>query len=342
MPQIDGFTLAEWIKHDGEVGSTVVMMLTSGGQPEDSRRCEELGIAAYLLKPIKQSELLEAIELALGIAGPKAEAAEPAAGRGSRVGSLRILLAEDSLVNQKLAVALLEGCGHTVTVANNGREAAAVFDAQAFDLVLMDVQMPEMDGLEATSRIRDRENQAGSRVPIIAMTAHALKGDRERCLDAGMDGYIAKPIHAEELFETIERVFSDRKSAKPAEDASPGQGINWAEALKTTRGNRATLNAMAEAALEEIPRLMAAIRQAVAQGDRIQLRLSAHTLKGSIRYFGASQAFQYAARLEELGQEGSLEMVAPILAALEAETAAFIAAVREYVQEPKNNCDIWP
>ena len=140
----------------------------------------------------------------------------------------------------------------------------------------------------------------------------------------------------------FERVFSDRKPARPPEDASPGQGINWAEALKTTRGNRAALNAMAEAALEETPRLMAAIRQAVAQGDRIQLRLSAHTLKGSIRYFGASQAFQYAARLEELGQEGSLEMVAPILAALEAETAAFIAAVREYVQEPKNNCDIWP
>ena len=175
------------------------------------------------------------------------------------------------------------------------------------------------------------------------MTAHALKGDRERCLEAGMDDYVAKPIHAEELFETIERVFSDRKPARPPEDASSEQGINWAEALKATQGNREALKAMAEAALEETPRLMAAMRQAVAQRDRTQLRLSAHTLKGSIRYFGAGRAFQYAARLEELGQEGNLEIVAPILADLEAEIAPFIAAcANSYKNRPKNNFDMWP
>ena len=125
--------------------------------------------------------------------------------------SLHILLAEDSLVNQKLAVALLEGQGHTVTVVNNGKEAVAATAAQKFDLVLMDVQMPEMDGLEATEQIRAREQQTGTHLPIIAMTAHALKGDRERCLAAGMDDYVAKPIRAEELFQAIDAIFSDRE-----------------------------------------------------------------------------------------------------------------------------------
>ena len=222
MPSVDGFTLVEQIKQDAEMTNTVIMMLTSGDRPEDTSRCDELGIAAYLLKPVKQSELLEAIELALGITVARGELLRWAARPPHHVGSLNILLAEDSLVNQKLAIALLEGQGHTVTLANNGLEAVAAIETHRFDLVLMDVQMPEMDGLEATASIRAREKEAGMRVPIVAMTAHALKGDRERCLDAGMDSYIAKPIRAEELFETIDRVLIDRRPVASSGHARDG------------------------------------------------------------------------------------------------------------------------
>jgi len=173
-------------------------------------RCRELGIHAYLTKPITQAELLEAIQLALGTAAR--EEAQPTLVtrhtlRESRK-QLRILLAEDNAVNQVLAVRLLEKQGHTVTVAGDGRVALAALEKQAFDLVLMDVQMPVMDGFEATAGIRSQEKATGAHIPIIAMTAHAMKGDRERCLAAGMDGYIAKPIQPKELYETLERFLS--------------------------------------------------------------------------------------------------------------------------------------
>jgi CheY-like chemotaxis protein len=213
MPDTDGFTLAERVKQDQELGSTVLMMLTSGDHPHDVARCEELGIAAYLLKPIKQSELLQAIELALGIAAPEHPPRVPSP-PPRPLRPLRVLLAEDSLVNQRLAVGLLEKHGHSVLVANNGKEAVAASKAQAFDLILMDVQMPEMDGLQATELVRAQERQTGRHTPIIAMTAHALKGDRERCLEAGMDGYVAKPIRLNELFEAMGTVLD-------GEDSSP-------------------------------------------------------------------------------------------------------------------------
>ncbi len=187
------------------------MMLTSGGRAGDVARCESLHVAAYLLKPVKQSELFDAIALALGISSP-ADAEEVAAAvapsRSAR--SLQILLAEDSLVNQKLAVGLLEKYGHTVDVVGDGRAALAAVESQCYDLVLMDIQMPEMDGLEATRAIRAREGQRGGHLPIVAMTAHAMKGDRERCLEAGMDSYVAKPIRAKELFDTIARVLASQ------------------------------------------------------------------------------------------------------------------------------------
>jgi CheY-like chemotaxis protein len=199
--------LAEQIMRDPALFSTVIMMLTSGGRPEDIGRCDQLGIAAYLLKPFKQSELLKAIEQALAITIPREEPRGAAVKQPLHKPNLHVLLAEDSLVNQRLAVALLERQGHSVTVVGNGKEALSATEQQNFDLVLMDVQMPEMDGLEATAEIRSRERQTGAHVPIIAMTAHALKGDRELCLAAGMDDYVAKPIRADELFETIDTVL---------------------------------------------------------------------------------------------------------------------------------------
>ena len=185
-------------------------MLTSAGQPGDAARCRELGVAAYLTKPIKRSELRSAILLALG--GRSAERDRPALVTRHSLREARqtgrILLVEDNSVNQLVARRLLEKRGHTVVVANNGREALAILDDAAsagFGCVLMDVQMPEMDGFECTAIIREREQATGVHLPIIAMTAHAMKGDEARCLAAGMDAYLSKPIQPDEFFDVLER-----------------------------------------------------------------------------------------------------------------------------------------
>jgi signal transduction histidine kinase/DNA-binding response OmpR family regulator len=205
MPEMDGFDLAERIQQGPGRTRTTVVMLTSAGRPEDIARCRQLGITAYLMKPIKQSELFDTVVTALSgpLRPPQAAAIcpQPVPSAGER--PLRVLLAEDNAVNQKLAVRLLEKQGHMVAVANNGQEALAALERQPFDLVLMDVEMPEMDGLEATAAIRRKEQGTGRHIPILAMTAHAMKGDQERCLAAGMDGYLSKPIQVKELFATI-------------------------------------------------------------------------------------------------------------------------------------------
>ena len=209
MPEMDGFTLVERIRQHEDLHRTTIMMLTSVGQRGDAARCRQLGIAAYLIKPVGQSQLLEAVLNVLGT-GRQAAHEAPLVTRHSlreRKTGLRVLLAEDNPVNQKLAERLLEKRGYKVVVASNGRQALRALEKERFDLVLMDVSMPEMDGLEATRAIRAAELKTGSHLPIVAMTAHAMKGDRERCLDAGMDGYVSKPIQAKELFEVAEQAL---------------------------------------------------------------------------------------------------------------------------------------
>ncbi len=220
MPEMDGFTLAERIKKDpGLVGATI-MMLTSAGHLGDAARCRELGISAYLVKPIRQGELLQAICNVLNLAPQKqAPLITRHTLREARNRS-RVLLAEDNAVNQLLALRLLEKRGYIVSVAADGRKALAALEKEDFDVVLMDIQMPEVDGFEATAAIRERERSTGRRIPIIAMTAHALKGDEERCLLAGMDAYISKPIRTNELFATIERVLG--KAGEPTPSAAVG------------------------------------------------------------------------------------------------------------------------
>jgi two-component system, sensor histidine kinase and response regulator len=215
MPEVDGFSLVERIQSELLVPHPAIVMLTSGDHSEDLGRCQDLAIAAFLIKPVKQSELFEAILTALGVTRIEqaAKPAPPAIPPSPR--SLRILLAEDSPVNQKLAVSLLKRLGHETTVVENGREALAAIESETFDLILMDVQMPEMDGLEATQRIRSREQSLLRHTPIIAMTAHALKGDRERCLDAGMDGYVAKPVRLKTLAEAINAAIAGHEDQVP-------------------------------------------------------------------------------------------------------------------------------
>jgi two-component system sensor histidine kinase/response regulator len=215
MPEMDGFALVKQIKKDPALVGATIMMLTSAGHLGDAARCRELGISAYLVKPIRQGELLQAICSVLNLSTEKPPLVTRHSLREARNRS-RILLAEDNAVNQLLAARLLERRGYIVTVAGDGREVLAALAKEEFDLILMDIQMPEMDGLETTAVIRERERSTQQHMPIIAMTAHALKGDEERCLSAGMDAYISKPIRTNELFSTIEKVLSNRdKAAAP-------------------------------------------------------------------------------------------------------------------------------
>jgi CheY-like chemotaxis protein len=208
MPEMDGFALAEQVKSDPALAGIPIMMLTSAGQRGDGARCREAGISAYLPKPVSQSDLREAIFMLLG----RDSADFPVDGLITRHAihekhagnSLNILLVEDNPVNQKLAVTMLRKRGHKISVAGNGQEALAALEADGFDLVLMDIQMPVMDGFEATAAIREAERSTGGRLPIVAMTAHAIKGDDQRCLNAGMDGYLAKPIRGEELYALLD------------------------------------------------------------------------------------------------------------------------------------------
>jgi signal transduction histidine kinase/DNA-binding response OmpR family regulator len=225
MPEMDGFTLAEHIHKDPELVNATIMMLTSAGHLGDAARCRELGISAYLVKPIRQGELLDAIcQLLDGTARKQPEPLVTRHTLREEKHRTHILLAEDNAINQTLAVRLLEKRGYSVTVAPDGRAAVEAFQTGGFELVLMDIQMPGMDGFQATAAIREREKLTGGRIPIVAMTAHALVGDQERCLASDMDGYISKPIRTSELFAIIERMLGDKLkqgSAQLAERLRP-------------------------------------------------------------------------------------------------------------------------
>lgn len=203
MPFMDGFEMVEQIRRKAESNNTKAIMLSSAGERGDAIRCKALSIGGYLTKPVKPSELMRAIQHVLGTEDSGSAPAPLVTRHSLRETSRHILLAEDSLVNQRVAIGLLEKRGHTVVVANNGREAIEAFDRERFDLVLMDVQMPEMDGFEATAQIRTRENGTPDHVRIIALTAHAMNGDCERCLTAGMDGYLSKPIDPSKLYAAV-------------------------------------------------------------------------------------------------------------------------------------------
>ncbi len=212
MPEMDGFGLAKRIKADPHMAEAVIVMLTSGDRLGDVRRCRELGISAYLMKPVRRDELRASIIAALTVQSTALDGDDPVLQTVDRSAvpdparrALQILLAEDNLVNQRVAGGILGKAGYTVVTANNGKEALVALREHDFDLVLMDVQMPEMDGFEATSAIRLNERLTGEHIPIIAMTAHAMKGDEARCLDAGMDGYISKPIRGRDLVDLVEK-----------------------------------------------------------------------------------------------------------------------------------------
>jgi PAS domain S-box-containing protein len=335
MPPPDGFALTREIKSDQQLGATPVFVLTSADRPGGADRCAALNVTAHMIKPVKQSELFDAIVAHFHIVRPTAA---PPTSEGRRVHrKLQILLAEDSLVNQRLACGLLERHGHQMTVAPNGREAVELFSKGTFDIVLMDVQMPLVDGIEATKRIRALEQYTEHRTPIVAMTAHAMVGDRDRCIAAGMDEYVSKPIRAKQLFETMakalgEPVESDLGDPAVADERREKSVVDWAVALESVHGRESLLREITEIFLDEAPKLIDRIAAAVSQGDASELRLAAHTLKGSCRYYGETEAGKLAYELEMAGRSGQTAGAEQTIERLRDAMATLVAVLVDYIQ----------
>jgi len=333
MPDMDGFGLAERISRDGRCAGTKLVMLTSAGEPEDVVRCRKLGISAHLTKPIKQSELFDVIVSVISEPIPKKT--KPRKKSRIRKSGRRVLLAEDNQVNQLVATRILEKLGHQVTVVSSGREALLAVQSGKFDLVAMDVQMPEMDGLEATAAIRRWERDAGTHIPIIAMTAHAIKGDRERCLEAGMDGYTSKPIRIKDLEQVISELAP---SASTKRHAAKGDArhpvIDHHALLEGFDGSRALLKEMARLFLADYPQRVEEIKESIRRRDATALARAAHALKGSVGNFAAKEASAIAQRLENIGRNGQLDAAGEGCIELESELALVAKELRRLIANP--------
>jgi PAS domain S-box-containing protein len=349
MPEMDGFELAEQIKQHPELAGATIMMLSSAGHSGDRTRCRELGVSAYLTKPVKQSDLLDTILTVLHT--PREPAPRPQS-LLPKSRCLHILLAEDNAINQRVALGILEKRGHAVVIASNGKEALAALERETFDLILMDVQMPEMDGFEVTKAIRERElslsvshslSPLDSRrkdsglfhIPIVAMTAHAMKGDRERCLEAGMDAYVSKPLQAQQLFEIIEGLvptLAETDMGTPGQAAPVEPVFDRNMTLTQVEGDKELLQEIIGLFFEGIPKLLSAIQESITHCDARALERAAHTLKGAVSNFGAKSAHDTALRLEIIGRGGDLTHSEEAYAELEKEVTRLgeaLAALRE-------------
>ncbi len=297
MPEMDGFELADQFQQSPELSGAIMMMLTSGGMRGDAQRCRELGILAYLTKPIDSVELRNAVTIALGAQPDSVLITKHNLHVASLGRALNILLVEDNVVNQKLAVTLLAKWGHRVETAHNGVEALSRTQRTRFDVVLMDLQMPEMGGYEATRLIREREQPLGLHTPIVAMTANAMREDHQRCLDAGMDDYISKPLDIERL-----RAILDTISPSGLVDVGPlsshSTRFDYAHALG--EADSWVIETIGQDFLDDCPRQMKQIEDAIMAGDCSALRRSSHTLRGLVGNFNAS-------RIEELARQFELQ-----------------------------------
>jgi PAS domain S-box-containing protein len=364
MPGMDGFELIARVKAAREDSGAAIMMLSSDRQRGDAERCRELGVSACLNKPVGQSALLEAVLAVLGSTDPAGAQAEPVTvpsaldlGR-----QLRVLLVEDNPVNQRVVVRMLEKRGHRVSVAGNGKEALAALAGAGkspFDLVFMDVQMPEMDGFAATGAIRESEKGGARHVPIIALTAHAMDGDRERCLRAGMDGYLSKPLSSTDMIAALRSFVPGEFGEEHIGDTQNGDGHNGAEkkeggpggdcqgegeqaeagafdhqkALARMDGDLNLFRQVVGIFLADCPKRLADIRDAVAAGDPRKLTSACHTLKGALSYLGTRLALELTLNLELLGKSGTLAGAPQGVAALEVELEHLGRSLERVVQE---------
>ncbi len=347
MPKVNGIDFVEMIRGEPGIADARVVMLSSGMRQDHTQRCKDLNIIARLIKPVKQNEVFEAIVTALQV-DVRHEPPEPKTAIQSRTTtqkrSLRILLAEDNLVNQKLAVGALEAQGHRVTVTNDGREAVEQWKVETFDAVLMDVQMPEMDGFEATREIRRLESSTPDHghTIIIAMTARAKESDRQQCLDAGMDEYMSKPIRIKELCQLLREITTP--SPAPATStkgfdmpnqpsASDEPIIDWAIAAQAVNDDQELLKIVSQALLESGPGMIQDVQQSIADNDPGRLRISAHAIKGSVLFLGINLIRQPALVLETMGEEGRVPADKTELDQLQTDWEIVKQAVERFVNE---------
>ena len=254
--------------------------------------------------------------------------------------NLHILLAEDNVVNQKLATKILANWGHSIVVASSGKEAVEASEKERFDLILMDIQMPDLDGFEATQIIREREKDGGGRLPIVAMTAHAMKGDKEKCLAAGMDDYVSKPINRDELFSVIQKFAkggeaTGNSASLSSKDDEPftTEVFDIAEALEIAGGDKAFLKELAGLFFENLPGYVAKIREAISREDSGALEGAAHELKGSVGNFAAKRAHNAAYQLEVAGRERTLEDTGQRLTELVEELSSLECTIKSALSE---------
>jgi two-component system sensor histidine kinase/response regulator len=361
MPRMDGFSLAKRLKDDRRFRSTAIVMLTSAARADDIARCRQLGIRMHVTKPAKQSDLFDAIVSLLGEGGRRGgpAAAAPAVKAPPRR-TLDILVAEDNPVNRTLAVRTLEKRGHRVQTAPNGRVALDLIERagpRGFDLILMDVQMPDIDGLAATVTIRQRERQRSPdrRIPIVAMTAHAMVGDRERCLSAGMDDYLSKPIRPTDLVAAVERIAAQRAPHAPEDAGRPvsarrdaaatgapdepgpraaGIIFDVARARRRLGGDRQLLRELITIFLADAPALMDRIRKAATAENAEALRRAAHALKGALGTLDAPRAYHATIRVEEAARSGDLSGAEVHVDAVAAELALLRKALAASIRRP--------
>jgi CheY-like chemotaxis protein len=333
MPEMDGEQIAREIKQDPGLHDTIVVILTSMGKRGDAARMEAIGCAGYLVKPVKPSQLLEALVAVLG--QTRLAAAEKRPGLVTRhtiseQKSVRILLAEDNPINQKLALALLSRAGYSVDTVQDGRQAADAVRSRRYGLVLMDVQMPEMDGFEATQLIRSEEGP-GVHTPIVAMTAHAMKGDRERCLAAGMDDYLPKPLQRAEVFRVIERwtrlPLPPREAQPEAALEAGAPPLDREKSLPYFGGDEAFYDRLLREFIENLGPQIEQLKRAQVSGDARTFARVAHSLKSVGKVFAADRVASAAQELEALGFDNNLGAADPLIAALEAE----LPTLRDYL-----------
>jgi signal transduction histidine kinase/ligand-binding sensor domain-containing protein/CheY-like chemotaxis protein len=339
MPGLDGFAVIREIKTQAVLANAPILMLSPVDPQKELTRCRDEGIEIYVIKPITQSDLFDAVARALKLSNVDLGKPAPAAPLFGQPASARlyILVAEDNEVNQELIVKILERRGHTVKLAQTGNEAVLLWQRERFDAIFMDVQMPEMDGLTATTAIRDAERATSGHVPIIAMTAHAMKGDRERCLQVGMDAYISKPVLVEQVFETLARLVPVTASQAAEQQApraeEPNVLFDPSAVMERSEGDTELVERMIKLFATQAPRTLRDIENAIARRDGNGLERAAHKLKGSLGSLGAKQALGTALQLEEMGRAGNFTDTADAVATLSAQLKTLLEALADFAGE---------
>src|ERR1700733_7813887 len=338
MPGMDGCDLSHEIRRSPDFGRIPILLLSSSARHGEATRCRKLAIASYLTKPVQPSELLAALLAAVSqTIDVQKLSPTPAVPAEDDTPRLKILIAEDNAVNRILATALLEKRGHTVLATENGREAIDTLERETVDLVLMDIQMPVMDGFEAIRAIRKKEQITGAHLPIIALTAHAMKGHRERCIEAGADEYVTKPIRMSELFAAMKRVETDKPGPAPVTPpsvaAAPSHDLDMAAALERVDGDRELFEELARLFADESPENMARIRQGMKTGDARAIEMLAHKIKGAALSLGSPMVSEAASDLESQARTGELGNAGPLVENLKRQLDLLLPALESFCRQ---------